>query len=337
MNGGVSMSIFHHKVRSKPEAPAVARTPRPVTLGCRVQYDQNGLVSTITAPPQGTWASKHQGPATYYSRSAGSLLDATEILKQVGSIPGMTYYVVDTPDGSLGRDINGYYTESPLKTQGLTVASRSTVPGTVEFSSLRGQGHDQQEMTAAAALKKSGKYARFILMMECGRCGYRSPVETQAGSLVRECYCCGTKNSGIRGTISMVMGPGSTVEILSGCLCKELRQPGRRDGGDCLAQSGSDKAGMGIKARHPVGNQQSSQAACSHVQLENKLCQAARRYPPTVTLCNRHPAIAMLRHGPVRGPSISCKRMQPGPLAARLGGIRAGSASGAPGDRLRLT
>ena len=47
---------------------------------------------------------------------------------------------------------------------------------------------------------------------------------------------------------------------------EELRQPGRRDRGDRLAQRGATGRAWESTARHPVGIQQSSQPASSHVQ-----------------------------------------------------------------------
>ena len=48
---------------------------------------------------------------------------------------------------------------------------------------------------------------------------------------------------------------------------EELRKPGRRDRGDRLAQSGERQGGpWQSTARHPVGTQQSSQRASSHVR-----------------------------------------------------------------------
>ena len=47
--------------------------------------------------------------------------------------------------------------------------------------------------------------------MKCGRCGYESPVETQAGA-IRECYCCGVTNKGQRGNINVFVG-SKKVEI----------------------------------------------------------------------------------------------------------------------------
>lgn len=190
------------------------RGPGPsASPGCQVEFDEKGRVSNITAPQPGGWAAKRNGGTTYYTRRAGSLLEATEILKRVKNIPRLTYYVVDTPDGSLGRDMNGYYTEAPLKTGNLKVASPSATPGTVEFSSLKNAfGNDMAQMSTVAALQKAGKYARVVLLMECGRCGYQSPVETQAGPFIRECYCCGAENKGERGTVSIFTG-GSMVAI----------------------------------------------------------------------------------------------------------------------------
>ena len=57
---------------------------------------------------------------------------------------------------------------------------------------------------------------------------------------------------------------------------EELRQPGRRDLGDRLAQSrGATGRAWGSTARHPRGAQQSSQPASSHVQQQNKPCHAS--------------------------------------------------------------
>lgn len=42
--------------------------------------------------------------------------------------------------------------------------------------------------------KLRGEYASLLMLMKCSLCEYESPVETQAGSFTRECYCCGTEN-----------------------------------------------------------------------------------------------------------------------------------------------
>ncbi len=159
-----------------------------------------------------TWVSEREGQNRYYTQKANSLLQAFETLKKVDSIPKMTYYVVATPDGSIGRDINGLYTEAPLKTKNLIVECRSDSTQVVEFLSLKGFGDDFINQQTIAYLKVNGKYSRFILLMECGHCGYQSPIETQPGSLLRECYCCGTKNTGSRATINVFTHSG-IVEI----------------------------------------------------------------------------------------------------------------------------
>ena len=120
---------------------------------------------------------------------------------------------MDTPDGSLGRDINGYYTEASIKTENLRLESRCDKSEAVEFLSLKGFGNMEANQTTVALLKKNGKYSRLILLMKCGHCGYESPVETQPGTLVRECYCCGVQNKGQRATITIILGSGSFVEI----------------------------------------------------------------------------------------------------------------------------
>ena len=178
---------------------------------CKVQFNADGKVLSIEIP-QGQWVLKQKGQNKYYTQKAKSLLQAAEILKKIGSIPQLTYYTVDSPDGSLGRDIQGYYTESPLKTENLTVESRCGKSDAIEFLSLQGFGDMQANQTTVALLKKNSEYSRLVLLMKCGHCGYESPVETQSGSLVRECYCCGVKNKGNRGTVTVFLG-SSMVEI----------------------------------------------------------------------------------------------------------------------------
>jgi len=195
-----------------PAAPPRAAAPQPAASQVGVEFDENGRAN-VTLQQHGQWTLKREGTYTYYSRPAASLLEATEILRRTEWIPGLTYYTVDTPDGSLGCDMNGYYTEAPLKTKNLRLAAPPAVSGTVEFSSLKMFGDGFQNQSVVASLKQAGKYARLVLLMECGRCGYQSPVETQAGSLVRECYCCGANNTGSRGSVSVIVSGGRTVEI----------------------------------------------------------------------------------------------------------------------------
>jgi hypothetical protein len=137
---------------------------------------------------------------------------AAEILKKIDVIPQFTYYTVDTPDGALGRDIQGYYTEAPLKTKNLILESRCDKSEAVEYSSLKGFGDMLKNQTSVAMLKKNGEYSRLVLLMKCGHCDYESPVETQPGELVRECYCCGAENKGHRGKVNIFLGAGM-VEI----------------------------------------------------------------------------------------------------------------------------
>ena len=179
---------------------------------CNVVFDANGKVLSVEVPQDGQWAVRQNGQYRYYRQKANSLLHAAEILKKLNSIPQFTYYSIDTPDGSLGRDINGYYTEAPVKTENLIVETRCGKSETVEFQSLKDFGNMRENLMTVAHLQKSGEYARLVLLMKCGHCGYESPVETQPGALIRECYCCGVRNKGDRGNVNVALGT-SMVEI----------------------------------------------------------------------------------------------------------------------------
>ena len=176
-----------------------------------VQFDEAGKVVSIQVPVA-RWTLRQNGQNKYYRMQAKSLLQASELLKKLDSIPQLTYYIVETPNGSLGRDIQGFYTEAPLKTENLVVESRTGPTPTVESVSLTGFGDTFANQRSVAVLKKSGEYARLVLLLHCGKCGYESPVETQAGPFVRECYCCGAKNQSQRGNINVFLG-SSMVEI----------------------------------------------------------------------------------------------------------------------------
>lgn len=158
------------------------------------------------------WTFRQSGNYRYYNQAAGSLYQAAEMLKSIPSIPGLTYYVVDTPDGALGRDMNGFYTEAPIKTRGIIAEARQDKPGTVECSSLMEFGNMVQNQLAVAQILRMGQYARLVLLMKCGNCEYESPVETQAGAFSRECYYCGMENQCHRASVSIVSESG-VIEI----------------------------------------------------------------------------------------------------------------------------
>ena len=174
-------------------------------LQCQVKYGPDGKVLSVEVP-QGQWKREQKGPSTYFTQKASSLLDATELLKKVDRIPNLTYYLVETPDGSLGRDMNGFYTEAPIKTGNLRIeCRRDNVPSEVQCLSLTDYGNMMENQRNTAITKMQG-YAKLILLMKCGACGYESPVETEAGSLIRQCYCCGTKNKASRAPVSVFLG-----------------------------------------------------------------------------------------------------------------------------------
>ena len=157
------------------------------------------------------WSMSGNSQSKYYSKKANSLAEACEILKQLSSIPAMTYYLVDTPDGTLGRDTVGFFTESPLKTKGLQTNYRSYGKSgeSVESQSLMNfDGDVVKTQSTVAALKAAGQYASLILMMKCGQCGYESPIETQEGGMDRECYFCGTNNKTHRMGVNVFTAQG---------------------------------------------------------------------------------------------------------------------------------
>lgn len=180
------------------------KTPSEAT-GDAIEFDANGKVIKIDVRG-GRWEEKRSGQSRYFTQRGRSLLHATEILNAVSSIPGQTYYAVDTPDGTLGRDMFGFYTEAPIKTSGLRLETSAPVSGPVESVSLTAFGDAMKSQTAVAQLKSAGQYAAFILLLECGRCGYKSPVETKAGDLERQCYACGAMNKSHRATINVFLG-----------------------------------------------------------------------------------------------------------------------------------
>jgi ribosomal protein S27AE len=193
-------------------APAPPVSPDALEAKVDVEFDVNGKVTRIDIP-QRPWTTSKRGDATFHTLRAASLLHASEALKKLSGIPGLTYFVVETPDGNLGRDLFGFYTEAPVKTSGIKTGSPNGVGATVEFARLSDSGQSLQQQRTIANLANIGKYARLVLMMECGRCGYESPVETESGSLVRQCYCCGATNTGIRGSIAVMCAPNVVVEI----------------------------------------------------------------------------------------------------------------------------
>jgi hypothetical protein len=160
--------------------------------------------------PNPQWSVHTSGNFKYYVTNADSLVAASEILKQLTSIPQFTYYTVTTPDGKLGRDIVDFYTEAPLKTRGLKTKYRSSGRRneSVDALSLTSAGEMIKTQSTLAAIKSGGQYAKLILLMKCGHCGYESPVETNEGDMERECYFCGTTNKTHRGGVNVFTASG---------------------------------------------------------------------------------------------------------------------------------
>ena len=177
----------------------------------KVEYDADGKVINVEVKP-GQWELKSVGNSKYYSQNADSLLAACEILKNLTSIPPQTYYLVDTPDGTLGRDLNGFFTETQISTSNLKIDYPFGNSESVISQSLTGFGDMYNNQNSVAIQKSSGQYAKLVLMMKCGKCDYNSFVETVAGDMERQCYCCGTNNKTHRGTITVYTANGA-VEV----------------------------------------------------------------------------------------------------------------------------
>ena len=169
-------------------------------------------IDSISIPGGASWAFQASGESKYYSQKANSLYAASEILKSLNSIPPQTYFSVETQDGVLGRDINGFFTEAPIKTKNLRIDNPCVETDSVQPQSLLGFGDMIKNQTSVAYLKIGGKYAKLILMMKCGKCCYESPIETDAGDMERQCYYCGTMNKTHRAGISVYTEKGP-VEV----------------------------------------------------------------------------------------------------------------------------
>ncbi|MDR0594548.1 MAG: hypothetical protein LBG60_15130 [Bifidobacteriaceae bacterium] len=160
------------------------------------------------ANQQPKWRLRNSNGSAYNSCHVPTLFKATEVLRDLASVPPNTYYVCETPDGALGRDIIGFYTEAPLKTSGITPDAPAADQSPVRASSLKAFGDGVKSQYSVATLKSIGDYAAFVLQMECGRCGYQSPVETERGTFQRQCYACGTVNTVQRGRIQVITQSG---------------------------------------------------------------------------------------------------------------------------------
>jgi len=175
-----------------------------------LEFDGNGKFVKATVPDV-NWKEQRSGGSTYRSCNAPTLFRAVEILRRIGSIPQFVYYIVDTPDGSLGRDVFGFFTEAEIKFIGIHLETDINRTSPVESLSMTAFGNALQNQSSVAVQKSAGQYAKFILEMECGHCGYKSPVETHEGTFKRQCYACGTVNNTRRGKINVMTQSGSVA------------------------------------------------------------------------------------------------------------------------------
>ena len=153
-----------------------------------------------------SWQTHQTGKNRYFRSKTKTLFEATEALNAVSAIPGLTYYIVETPDGNLGRDCESFYTEAPLKTSNLRLQAKDGVGTKVEFKSMVFPGNMMLAAQMVAQLRAAGAYAKLVFMMKCGRCDYESPVEAEAGTFTCQCYKCGATNSGSRANITTFVG-----------------------------------------------------------------------------------------------------------------------------------
>ena len=160
----------------------------------------------------GDWKVQISGDSRYYSKAADNLFVASEVLIRLSFISPQLYYMVDTPDGTLGRDINGFFTEAPIKTKNIMLESPCAATDPVQAQSLTDFGDPIKNLNSVAVLKMSGQYAKLVLLMKCGKCGYEFPVETEAGDMERQCYNCGSINKAHRGAIKVNI-PNSPVAV----------------------------------------------------------------------------------------------------------------------------
>ena len=96
--------------------------------------DSNNAVRALAQNRIGESGGRNE--PVYNSFKAATLYGATELLRGLPAVPPNTYYVVETPDGNLGRDIIGFYTETPLKTVGISLEANAALSQFVDAMSL---------------------------------------------------------------------------------------------------------------------------------------------------------------------------------------------------------
>ena len=92
------------------------RSPPPEAEQSATQAGGSRQPLPYTTAMVGVWSRSANGGSVYYSQNADSLYAAGEILKVLTAIPPQTYYMVETPEGTLSRDANGFFTEASGKT-----------------------------------------------------------------------------------------------------------------------------------------------------------------------------------------------------------------------------
>lgn len=149
-----------------------------------------------------------------YRQEVKTLMHASVLLSRIEYIPPGTWYLAQTPDGVIGRDINGFFVNPFIRTGSLHLAcGRQKMSRPVyEEDGFSCCANKEDKFRLTALLKEFGYDECLTLLMKCGRCGYESPVHTRAGSFKRECYCCGAKNNVRRDPIKVETG-STTVEI----------------------------------------------------------------------------------------------------------------------------
>ena len=173
-----------------------------------MKFDATGKVQSIDVPKIFSWIMDNHGQTKYYSTKINELIIRHRDFTFDKKYSSNDILCSRHTRWNFGRDINGFYTEKPIKAKDLKIDAGRRKSEPVEFLSLKGFGNEQANLVSVANIRSQGQYARLVLFMKCGHCGYESPIETEPGTIQAECYCCGVKNYGTRGDVMIMLRSG---------------------------------------------------------------------------------------------------------------------------------